>query len=170
MFICEICKKHPATVHLTDIHNNEKKELHLCQKCAEAKGINFHHNFSLPELLSELTKAHKPETSPDLVCKNCGLSYRDFQARGRFGCAQDYAAFRKELLPMIERIHGRTQHVGHAPSASGGSSKHQELMDLQREMRSAVEREDYEVAAELRDRIGALKQKQAQQQESANEN
>jgi protein arginine kinase activator len=156
MYICESCKKQQATVHLTDIHDNEKKELHLCQACAQAKGISFQHNFSLPELLAELTGGKggaDPETG-SLVCEECGLSYNEFQARGRLGCPNDYQAFRKELLPMLERIHGRTRHQGRAP---GGEGTRQELMDLQRRLRAAVEREEYESAAELRDRINHLK-------------
>ncbi|MHC4872357.1 MAG: UvrB/UvrC motif-containing protein [Planctomycetota bacterium] len=157
MFICEVCKKNPATVHLTDIHNNEKKELHLCQGCAEDKGISFQHNFSLPELLSELTGAHGIEKKSDLVCEACGLSFSDFQARGRFGCANDYKAFRDELIPMIERIHGKTRHMGKVPKEAGKSSNHQNLMDLQKKMKAAIEREAYEEAAEIRDQINRIK-------------
>ncbi len=162
MFICELCKKHPATVHLTDIHNNEKKELHLCQGCAEDKGISFQHNFSLPELLAELTVDGGNEISKKstAVCDNCGLTYDEFQARGRFGCANDYKAFREELMPMIERIHGKTQHVGKVPGDACNSSNHQDLMDLQKKMKDAIEREAYEEAAQIRDQINTVKGQQ----------
>lgn len=161
MFICEICKKHPATVHLTDIHNNEKKELHLCQGCAEAKGISFQHNFSLPELLAELTGSHAVnKNKPDIVCDICGLSYNEFQARGRFGCANDYKAFHSELIPMIERIHGSTRHIGKVPQESGKTSTHKNLMELQKKMKDAIDREAYEEAAEIRDQISHIKKEQ----------
>ncbi|MFH0910016.1 MAG: UvrB/UvrC motif-containing protein [Planctomycetota bacterium] len=158
MFICEICKKNPATVHLTDIHNNEKKELHLCQSCAEQKGITFQNSFSLPDLLAGLTRQRELRNTPGPICKECGLSYRDFQTRGRLGCPQDYKAFAEEIEPMLERIHGRVQHVGKTPAAAGRTSGQQNLMTLMRQMRTAVEREDYEKAAALRDEINHLKQ------------
>jgi len=158
MFICEICKKNQATVHLTDIHNEEKKELHLCQTCAEAKGISFNTNFSLPDLLAGLTKKRADAGAADATCDQCGLRYSEFQARGRFGCANDYAAFHDELLPMIERIHGKTEHIGKRPAGDHDTAGQKELADLQRRMRAAVGREAYEEAAELRDAIERLKQ------------
>ncbi|MBN1256532.1 MAG: UvrB/UvrC motif-containing protein [Planctomycetes bacterium] len=159
MFICEICKKRPATVHLTDIHNNEKKELHLCQDCAEKKGIAFHTNFSLPDMLAGLSKKKSAASDSSLDCPECGLSYNEFQARGRLGCPHDYQAFHEELMPMIERIHGKTQHVGKSIAANKASARQKEILNLQRKMRAAVEREAYEEAAELRDTINRMKQR-----------
>lgn len=161
MFICEICKKNQATVHLTDIHENQKQELHLCQGCAEAKGITFQNSFSLPDLLSGLTKQQQKQKNAapaDPVCPECGLHFTEFQARGRFGCTNDYQAFRKQVMPMIERIHGRTRHVGKTLGEQGPSQKQQSLAELQRQMREAVEQEAYEDAARLRDDIAKLKQ------------
>ncbi len=175
MFICEICKKNPATVHLTDIHNNEKKELHICQSCAEKKGISFQHSFSLQDLLKGLSKKQEDRQAADVVCPQCGLSYRTFQSRGRLGCPNDYRAFAEQLEPMLERIHGKVQHVGKAPGGPGtAGEQQQEVAALTRQMRQAVESEDYERAAELRDRIGDLKRdaqaegdKQAQERAQA---
>jgi protein arginine kinase activator len=113
-------------------------------------------------MLAELTKSHsapaKENISEEMTCPNCGISYNEFQAKGRFGCANDYQEFREELYPLIERIHGRTQHVGKIPLNSEVSTVHRDIMNLQKEMRAAVENEDYEKAAELRDKINSLKQ------------
>jgi protein arginine kinase activator len=159
MFICEICKKNQATVHVTDIHENEKKELHLCQECAEAKGISFQTNFSLPDLLAGLSKKKKDRPNRDLACPECGLTYNEFQARGRFGCSHDYQAFREELMPMIERIHGRTRHRGKRAALQPALPQphREEIDELQQQMREAVDREAYEEAAQLRDAISRLK-------------
>lgn len=158
MFICEVCKKNPATVHLTDIHENQKQELHLCQGCAEAKGITFQQSFSLPELLAGLTKKEKESESADLACDVCGLHFSEFQSRGRLGCAHDYQAFRSSLVPMIERIHGKAKHMGKVLTTGEVSRRQQELSVLQRSMREAVEHEAYEEAAALRDRISRLRE------------
>lgn len=157
MMICEVCKKRQATVHMTDIVNDEKREIHLCQECAEAQGVMTHTSFSLPDLLAGLTKKRATQGGEDVTCQECDLSWSAFQARGRLGCANDYQAFRKELMPMIERIHGKTEHVGKR-IATGESGRQRELADLQRRMRDAVEREAYEEAAELRDAIEGLRQ------------
>jgi protein arginine kinase activator len=158
MLICEICKKKPATVHLTDIHNGEKKELHICQGCAEAQGITLQHSLSLQDLLSGISKKVTKGPTTDPECQTCGLKFSEFQSRGRLGCAQDYTAFREELLPMLNRIHGNVQHMGKAPGVAAHSGAQQQLLALQKQMREAVEREAYEEAAALRDQISSLKE------------
>ena len=162
MFICEICKKVPATVHLTDIHDGQKKELHMCEACAEKQGINLKQDLSLSDLLAGITKVHRQEPAPpDPKCEHCGLAFSGFQQRGRLGCAQDYRVFRSELMPIIERIHGRVRHTGKTPGESGADDTvRRELVQLNRQLRDAVEREAYEEAAVLRDRINALRENQ----------
>lgn len=162
MSICEICKKVPATVHMTDIHNGHKKEVHMCEACAEKQGICLKHDLSLNDLLAGFGKAiSREDAPPDPVCDNCGITFSGFQQRGRLGCAHDYQAFRSELMPIIERIHGRTRHVGKSPGEPGGdSSARREMMQLNRQLREAVEREAYEEAATLRDKIAALREKE----------
>lgn len=159
MLICEVCKKKPATVHLTDIHNGEKKELHICQVCAEAQGITLQPSLSIQDLLSGISKKVSKGQTLDPECKTCGLKFSEFQARGRLGCAQDYSAFRDELLPMLNRIHGNAQHMGKAPGVAAHSGEQQELLTLQKQMRDAVEREAYEEAAALRDQISKTKER-----------
>ncbi len=169
--ICEICKKAPATVHLTDIHNNVKKELHMCEQCAAQKGISLKQTASLQQVLKTLDKKinsvipeekAQVDDANEIVCGRCGISWSEFRQKGRFGCAHDYEAFNGPLLPMIEEIHGRTaHHVGKTPENAGHTEvarKRHEILECQRKLREAVELEHYEEAAGLRDRLATLKE------------
>ena len=159
---CQNCKKAVATVHLTEIEHGKKTEIHLCDACAQKKGMMS--SFSFGSLVSELTGAPGPEPEAreaggieDVRCEHCGLSYREFRSAGRLGCGHDYDAFREGLVPLLERIHGATQHVGKVPSRMGASmAREKELIELRRELQKAIQREEYEQAADLRDRIHAL--------------
>ena len=100
-----------------------------------------------PELVGELAK---------LACPYCGIKYMEFRAKGRLGCPMDYEAFHKGIVPMLHSIHGSTEHKGKCPRrGSSAASPQAELIRLRRELGSAIEREDYEEAARLRDRMRA---------------
>lgn len=160
---CEVCQKTNATVHLTDVSNNTKREIHLCEDCAKEQGVTIksylHKAPSYPELLNQLV--HSPsEVTPeerDLSCPRCGMTYRKFRSTGKFGCANDYVVFKKGLVNLLEKIHGRVQHVGKVPlRASDQIARQKELRSLRAELEKAVREEAYERAAQLRDRIHDL--------------
>ena len=159
--ICELCKKKAATVHLTDIRDHEYREHHFCEACAEKQKLALKPDVSLGDLLAGTAQAvegKKPKEKPDLACQHCGLKFREFQKRGRLGCAHDYQSFAPELIPLIERIHSRTAHTGKAFHESGeAAAQRRELVTLSAQLKSAVEREAYEEAAALRERIDTLK-------------
>lgn len=170
--LCEGCGKKPATVHIVEIINNKKQEIHLCEDCEKKKGINISTPFQLSGLVSGLTQDH-PEMMemqmPADACANCGITYKDFQASGKFGCAEDYNTFREAIIPLIGKIQGNTYHKGktprHMPSADERQKKDQitlQIDELQDTLERAVAREDYEKAAELRDRIQELKEQLAE--------
>ncbi|MHC4914056.1 MAG: UvrB/UvrC motif-containing protein [Planctomycetota bacterium] len=154
--LCQMCKKHQATIHLTEIVNNQKKEVHLCEKCAEKQGV-VKTQMSIADFLQGLASGGKPksrEELPDIKCPSCGMTLSDFQNGGRFGCADDYAAFRERIMPLIEKIHDSTQHVGKMPKRTDREVVREKSMrQLQAELKRAVEREEYEEAARIRDRI-----------------
>ena len=150
---CQFCSN-PATVHLTDIVNNQKKELHLCQSCAEAQHLVKKEELNLPAILQSLIGQHLGAQTDELArlaCPACGIKYMEFRAQGRLGCPHDYAVFRKGLLPLLERIHRQTHHVGKSPRRGDSAGRQDELMDLRRRLRDAVDAEAYEEAARLRD-------------------
>ena len=97
------------------------------------------------------------ETHSPAVCPNCGISFSEFRESGRFGCPQDYSEFMSELIPLLENIHEEVEHKGKRPrSAIVGTKEQGRLIQLRNEQRSAIDEEDYEAAARLRDEIAML--------------
>lgn len=163
---CQDCGEGEATVHLTQIVNNEKIVLNLCKDCAAKRG--FHSpldnipfplaNF-LSGMMTETTggKPSKDSSEPDLVCPECGLSFEEFSRLGRFGCGRCYQTFRERLQGLLRKIHGSSLHRGKLPpmlSEDGSIIKEQER--LQAELEKAIEEEDFERAADLRDKLKSL--------------
>jgi protein arginine kinase activator len=150
---CQFCSN-PATVHLTDIVNNQKKELHLCQSCAESQHLIKHQELNLPAILQALIGQHVGQPTDELArlcCPACGIKYMEFRAEGRLGCPHDYRVFRAGLEPLLQRIHRAQRHLGKAPRRRYPADKHLELVELRRQLQEAVTAEKYEEAARLRD-------------------
>jgi protein arginine kinase activator len=153
--LCERCSKNVATVHLTEIVKNQKTEKHLCEQCAKEEGYTIKTHVSLQDLLTAFISAHSDATElAEVSCPDCGMGYVDFRNEGRLGCPNDYEVFREALDPLLEKVHGHLEHMGKLPSRAGESQRKQrDLMTLRRRLHKAVEREDYEEAAKLRDLI-----------------
>jgi len=158
--LCDLCNKNQATVHLTEIIDEQMSELHLCEECARKKSIQMEQQFGLADLLAGLAEFAKPEETADaasLKCSNCGLSYKEFKRVGRLGCGECYSSFRKYLSPLLKKIHGATQHVGKFPSkVTVKTKKKLSLAELRMRLHSAIEKEEFEEAARLRDKIREL--------------
>ena len=94
---CDICHKNEATVHLTEIIDNQITELHLCEECARNKGAQMEQHFGLADLLAglaDLGQSFEVVGKTELKCPNCGLTYQDFRRVGRLGCSECYQAFK----------------------------------------------------------------------------
>jgi protein arginine kinase activator len=158
---CQFCSK-PATVHLTDIVDNQKRETHLCQACAEAQQLIKQKELNLPAILQSLIGQHLGPQSDELArlsCPACGIKYMEFRAQGRLGCPHDYQVFRSGLGALLNRIHRSTRHVGKTPRQRGPSAERLiEIVQLRRQLQAAVDAEAYEEAARIRD---LLRQKEA---------
>jgi len=161
--ICNLCGKNPATVHLTEIIDEQMSELHLCEECARKKSAAMEQQFGLSDLLAGMAKDEtvaKDEENVTVKCPNCGLTYADFKKIGRLGCGECYNVFKKYLAPLLKRIHGSTQHTGKAPLKGAKiSKKRADIQDLRARLQKAVESEAYEEAARLRDQIKQLENK-----------
>ena len=161
--LCQRCNKAKATVHLTDIvpPDGEKRERHLCERCAREEGLVSQHHESISNILESFVKhASGMSEAPDTKCPNCGMTFREFRSTGLLGCPNDYQVFEKPLTVLIERAHEQaTHHVGKTPGQHCGEpTRPIALAKLKREMRESVEEEDYERAARLRDEINKLEQ------------
>ena len=134
-----------------------KKEAHLCDECARQTGVGIKLNLTMSELLGvSMEPAKSPKTS-QIRCPECGITYSEFKTKARLGCANDYDVFRSELLRLLEKIHGATQHAGKTPhTVDAQVRKENELIRLKRDLESVVKSEDFEKAAEIRDRIKTI--------------
>lgn len=168
---CQECGKKPATLHFTKIVNGEKTEFHICESCAREKGEGIPgapNSFSIHSLLSGLLDFEHMGSSgvggaakqPVLRCEDCGLTYTQFSKIGRFGCSSCYQAFADKLDPLLKRVHSSTIHSGKIPKRSGGQIQcKREIEQLRRDLQAKIEHEDFESAADLRDRIRELERK-----------
>ncbi len=160
--VCQ-CGKKLATIHVTEIVNGDKKEIHLCEDCAKKKKLIFPASSSvidLGEVLSSIIQSVGEDSGDELqkaVCPDCGITFGEFRSNGRFGCPTDYEAFRKGVDPLLERIHGTTEHRGKRASSTALKTQDDRLAALRAELRKAVSDEAYERAARIRDQIYAVK-------------
>lgn len=156
---CHRCAK-VATLHITEIVKGAAQELHLCEECAR-EYLNGGGDPSEPAVSGAMIKHGESDAQLEeldkLVCPTCKLTFREFRNQGRLGCAHCYIAFQDELLPLLENIHGDTQHCGKFPKrAPDDSQKQFQLIKLRNDLRLAVAEEQYEQAARLRDEIQEL--------------
>lgn len=161
---CQECGKRPATLHFTKIVGGEKTELHICETCAREKGEfipGTQSGFSIHNLLSGLmdfdSAGAGAARAPAIRCDTCGMTYAQFGKIGRFGCSHCYEHFAERLDPLLKRVHGNTAHVGKVPRRAGGKVRtKREIDQLKSEMQGLIQREDFETAAQIRDRIREL--------------
>ena len=163
--VCDNCASQEAVIHLTQIVDNEMKTLHLCEQCAAEKGLEgstVPENFPLTDLLAQMGGGGGGESTaeaptPD-ACTFCGLTFKEFRDSGRLGCPHCWSSFESQLRGLLRRIHGSTQHLGKVYlSPDPTVSEREERLDgLRRKLQRAVELEDFERAAELRDEIREL--------------
>ena len=159
---CEICKERDAVIHVQQIMGNEIIDLHLCEVCAHEKGIiskNESIELSLSELLTGLLDANSPLTDKKNLdqCPNCGMTYQDFRKEGKVGCAECYNSFHEAIMSILSNITAAPRHRGKYPKKLLAYKKL--LVDkeqLKEKLQRAIQEEDYETAADLRDRINEL--------------
>lgn len=159
--LCEVCKKHVATTHITRTVNGKTTELHLCAHCAAEQGLQSTlggFGFDLNDFWGSFFSEPMLASTEDTVrCADCGRSFKDIAKHGRPGCPTCYRTFYDKLLPSIQRIHGKTQHTGKvAEKAEDTVKKERELKALREELAAHIANQEYEQCAALRDRIREL--------------
>jgi len=154
---CCVCKGREATVHLTQIAGDKMQKLDLCEECAKTKGVNDPTGFSLADLLLGLGASQELQPASggtDVKCPRCGFTQADFKKAGRLGCPDCYRTFSEGLEGMLKSMHKGTRHVGKVPEALRQSPDVKERMkELQKKLAKAIEEENFEQAAVLRDEI-----------------
>jgi len=168
--VCDICAKNDASVHLTEIVDEQMTELHLCDECARKKSVEMEQQFGLSDLLAGLVDFGKQVGDQEISkvkCNNCNLSYDDFKKVGRLGCSQCYESFNKYLVPLLRKIHGATLHTGKTPVGAPAvkrvktkvTKSKDGLQELKLKLQTVIRQENFEEAAILRDKIRDLEKK-----------
>jgi protein arginine kinase activator len=163
---CQRCGERPAVIHLTTIVDNMHTEQHLCEACAVAQGIQTEATlakFPIGNFLATLgsgAAAAPPAADAEQRCPGCGATLQDFRDSGRLGCSACYDAFGAPLRMLLRRIHGSSRHVGEPYASPVGmdvgtadGTPATEVAALREQLQRAVEAENFELAARLRDEI-----------------
>ncbi|HOM01504.1 MAG TPA: UvrB/UvrC motif-containing protein [Acetivibrio sp.] len=160
--LCQKCQKRVANVQMTQIVNNNKSVVYLCEQCAREEGkFNVMSPFSISDFFSGIMgfpyMASAPQQNQDVVCETCGMSYEEFKKIGKLGCSNCYKVYGDKLVPLLRRLHGNIQYNGKFPSRAFGSIRiSREIEKLKEQLNIAIKNEEYEKAAVLRDQIKSL--------------
>lgn len=156
--MCENCGKNPATTHLKTVVNGVVHENHLCSYCAANAGYSNMGGLSLTNMLASMFGESVSKGKPiSKRCDCCGASFSDIAQSGRVGCSECYTTFRKELLPSLNRLHGKAIHIGNSPEVEKKEETSEEkIKKLKVKLAEAIKAEEFEEAAKLRDEIRAL--------------
>jgi len=170
--LCQVCNSEEATIYVTKIVNGKKTQMHICKNCANQKeNLDLNGPFTIHSLLSGLLDMYgegpsKAGFDMGSQCQNCGMTFSKFRQVGRFGCDKCYETFGSRLTPMLKRIHGDINHGGKIPKRTGGTNKlKKEIEILKAQLNQAVIREEFEKAADIRDRIKGLEKQITEEQE-----
>ena len=161
---CQQCDR-PATFHITELPGGKPQELHLCEDHARqylttSSGEAAAPGGAVAALAQHVQQMAIGQTAEELArldqqaCPVCGITFYEFRSQGRLGCPHDYTAFQAQLDPLLTNIHAESEHCGKRPRrAPAGSARRTQLIRLRREMKEAIEHEQYERASEIRDEI-----------------
>ena len=169
--LCDHCGKYGATAHFTRVINGTATSLNLCNECmaqisgggafGNASGSIDNFSLGLSDLLGTVfgtdLGASPARSDDDVRCEGCGATFSDLSSTGMAGCAGCYATFYDRLLPSLQRIHGKPLHTGKLPRSAGPTARtRRQLDELRHALGRAVENQNFEEAASLRDEIRAL--------------
>ncbi|MCX7915154.1 MAG: UvrB/UvrC motif-containing protein [Verrucomicrobiae bacterium] len=160
--LCHSCQKKEATIHLTQIIEGKIQKLDLCEECAKAQGLTEPLSGSLASLMMG-TETKTPEPASEdagVRCPDCGFTHADLRRINLLGCPTCWETFEKTLMPLLRTMHKGERHVGKIPRRVAYTLELTEkVRALREELNLAVQREKYEDAAQLRDRIRQLESK-----------
>jgi protein arginine kinase activator len=159
--LCDQCGEREAAVHLTQIIENAVSQLHLCEKCAAERGVETATAFPkhpLGEFLQAVQQQIVAPATDSLRCHFCGMTLEDFRQTGRWGCSRCYITFEQSMRELLRRVHGSSRHQGRPYRAPQEAqvARTSELAELREKLRRAIEQEQFELAADLRDRIKVM--------------
>ena len=166
--LCQHCNNHPATTHIKRMAGGIVEEFHLCAACAKASGLlpGSGGGFNLADLFGGMlgnSVSQQPAAVQSPRCAACGLSLQEIAQSGHMGCAACYDTFAAQIAPTLQRVHSSVQHIGKTPEDGNPAlrvrrERESALTALREQIMQAVQEENYEQAAKLRDEIRTLEQ------------
>lgn len=152
---CEICGAGDGKIKYTQMINGEKIEFHICEACAKKKGFHPMGGVEQGKTVEGTTEDLEQEK-----CPVCGWQLADVEKNGKLGCPQCYNSFRAYIVKLVEEVHGCSKHKGKAPVFDKRKlALKMEIREVKRELETAIKKEEYQLAAQLRDKIKNLSSK-----------
>ncbi len=169
--ICDVCNDKHATVYFTQIIDGQMQKVNLCEGCAAEKGVTDPTGFALADLLLGVgSDAKLGGGEGERVCPSCGFGQAEFKKTGRFGCSDCYTTFNDGLDSLVKAMHRGSEHVGKVPTRYR-ATKHftDRIAELKRRLKIAINDENFEEAARLRDEVKEAEEELARNREEAGE-
>lgn len=159
--LCDNCRENDAIVELTKVVQGEVKTERLCERCAAERGVKTTigvQKHPLGEFLHAAQQQVSSTPGETVRCDFCSMTLKDFRATGRLGCALCYASFERSLRELLRRVHGSSRHVGRRYDAPQSLTLHQSgtLGELRDQLKRAIDAEQFELAATIRDKIRGM--------------
>lgn len=155
--VCDKCKKNIASNFYTQNINGKTYRYYLCDECAKnLTNINFLLDDLLGSLISSGNSFSKINNKINNSCPKCGATLDDIRKNGKIGCDACYNKFREQLLPSIKKLHVNIKHSGTVPQSFSSSSL-SKMSSLKEKLEIAIKKQEFELAAKLRDQINDLK-------------
>lgn len=173
--LCEKCKKNNATVHYRYNENGNITEIHLCNMCAKNEGliqstgstssgflygqgaVDDYFTASALNSLFGNPIFLKNQYMKNKICPSCGLSDSELRSGGKFGCPECYSVFSDVIDNMLKKMHLSNEYKGMKPAGQSKKiSLKKRIENMREDMQKAVDRQEYEEAARLRDAIKKL--------------
>jgi protein arginine kinase activator len=161
---CNQCQEREAVMELTQVANGQVTKVHLCEQCAAERGLENAASLGKSPLASYIAAMGQGLNEPipaggtevPFLCPSCGATLQDFRESGRLGCPDCYRTLGEPLRELLRRLHGATRHTGERYAIPGGapvSATGQSSLELREQLKRAIESEDFERAAQLRDQL-----------------
>ena len=175
--ICELCGKNKAIIHIQEVVNGHKKNVHFCGSCAGNKSLPLKTSkgTGVAKYIFDLSIPFEKNSNLSLnessvQCITCGMKKDDFQETGRLGCPDCYESFWEILEGILPLMHSGNRHRGKSSkndlyhfAGDFPDRKNQPLQDqandlfvLNQGLDEAVKTENFELAAVLRDKLSDL--------------
>ncbi|MDA3847500.1 MAG: UvrB/UvrC motif-containing protein [Vallitaleaceae bacterium] len=155
--LCDHCRQRPATMVISQQIDGKQVKVYLCETCANENEAYMIQNNPFEQFMGGVFNQKKPHSKDQIKCNNCGMTIDEFRKNSKIGCSNCYYVFEGYLSPIFKQIHGSTRHTGKRPIKYNAELlKINQINNLKIALQEAIEVENYEQAAILRDEIKAV--------------